>query len=177
MQPFLYVISNLFAYSTLAMSKQFRCRLATSLDAIKVFGVLEEVAGEIPLVFKTEEARNSVRNRVEEWCSNNISLAASCDSRVVGFLLAEPDKVRAFYDHEQRQWLHIAYVGVTKDWRGKGPFPALMAGIMARGFPLSAEVKYKNRSDMARKLRDCFGFRNEGCLRFPDGDDFIWEPK
>lgn len=157
------------------MPKRFRRKIAKSLDADEVFSVLREVSGKIPLALDTEEVQETLLGSVRKLCGNGVSLIASSDGQVIGFLLAKLDEYRCFQDRDQRQWLHICYIGVTKNWRRKGPFPALMADIMALGLPLSAEVKHANKSGMAKKLVDCFGFRMEGPSP-KEGDYFIWEP-
>ena len=156
------------------MPKQFCCRIAKSSNADEVFTVLTEVAEEIPLELETEKAQHTLLDLVREWCGNGVSMIASRGGQVIGFLLVKPDEYRRFQDSEQRQWLHICYIGVKKEWRSKGMFQALMAEIMDRGLPLSTEVKHANKSHMARKLVGCFGFRMEGPSR--RGDYFIWEP-
>ena len=110
---------------------------------------------------------NCLRSLVKRMCENRKSLIASSDGHVIGFLLVRPE------DYCGRQLL-IAYLGVTEDWRRKGPFPALMARIMARGLPLLAEVKHANKSNMANKLVDCFGFRKDGPSLL-QGDYFVWD--
>lgn len=148
--------------------KQFRCRIARSSDTDEVVNLLKELADKIPLKVETKEHINGLRSLIERMCGNGKSLVASSDGHVIGFLLVRLE------DYLGRQGLLIAYVGVTENWRGKGPFPALMARIKVQGLPLWAEVKHANKSHMATKLVDCFGFRKNGPSP-SQGDYFVWD--
>ena len=150
------------------MTKQFRCRTARRSDADEVFAVLKEVAAEIPVKLETEEASNCLKGLVEEKCGNGKSLIAVYDGHAIGFLPAQTE------DYRGLQFLSIDYVGVAKDWRGKGVFRAFMERIKGRGLPLLAEVKYANKSNIAKKLVDCFGFHKDARSIWEDGDYFVW---
>jgi hypothetical protein len=71
-------------------------RLAVSNDAEGIFVVLEEVAPEIPLQL-TAKAREIIIRRAVQCCSSGESfVAVDHGGRIVGFLLAEPDKWERF---------------------------------------------------------------------------------
>jgi hypothetical protein len=149
--------------------------IATAEMAAEVFTLLEEVAPEIPVRLDTAEHQRAMRCTVEESCSNGASLVAIEGARLVGFLLVAPDEYRNFQDREGRSWFNVSYGGVTKNRRGDGIFPGLMASIMARRVPLSAEVKHANQSGMAERLEK-LGFHKDSPSPKDDGDEFIWEP-
>jgi hypothetical protein len=149
--------------------------IATAEMAAEVFTLLEEVAPEIPVRLDTAKHQGAMRCTVEKCCSNGASLVAIEGGRIVGFLLVTPDKGQNFQDREGRSWLNVSYGGVTKNRRGDGIFTGLMASIMARRVPLSAEVKHANQSGMAERLEK-LGFHRDGPSPLRNGDEFIWEP-
>ena len=147
-------------------------RLAVSSDLEGIFVVLEEVAPEIPLQLDTPKAREIVFSRVVQCCSCEKScVAVDHAGRVVGFLLAEPDKMERF--HHDNQALHLPYGGVTKSMPKQGAFYRLVEKAMSRQVPLTATVKRANRCGMAARLMK-IGFTKISCN--DKEDQFRWQP-
>jgi ribosomal protein S18 acetylase RimI-like enzyme len=142
-----------------------------STDADGILAVLEEVAPEIPLPL-TAKAREIIRARVVQCCSSQQScVAVDPADRVVGFLLAEPDKKERL--HHDNQALHLPYAGVTKSGRRQGVFHKLLEEVMSRQVVLTATVKCANRCGMAARLMK-IGFTKISSNG--QDDQFWWQP-
>jgi len=133
-----------------------RIRAANEQDAAAIFRLLEEVAGEIPVLLDLPERRSKVEEMVRVCCDAGESwVAASDDLRVTGFLLVEPDQIERF--HHNNGALHLAYAGVPVNCRGRGVFKALVGKAMTRNVPLTATVKHNNQAAMRQRLLN-YGF-------------------
>ncbi len=100
-------------------SETVEYRPARSIEADRILAVLAEVAPEIPVQL-TPKAREIISSRTAQCCSSEQScVAVDHAGRVVGFLLAEPDKM------ESSQALHLPCAGVTKRFRKQGSALAL----------------------------------------------------
>jgi hypothetical protein len=74
-------------------------RLATAPDAPGIFAVLEEVAPKIPVRLDGQQRKELLFARIQGCCCPGESwVAVGCDEQIVGFLLAEPDKLERFYN-------------------------------------------------------------------------------
>ena len=148
-------------------------RLAVSNDAKGIFVVLEEVAPEIPLQLDTSKAREIIFSRVVQCCSSEEScVAVDHAGRIIGFLLAEADKIERF--HHDNKALHLPYGGVTKSLRKQGAFHKLVEKVMSRQVPLTATVKRANPCGMAARLIK-IGFTK---ISGNDQEDqFRWQPR
>jgi hypothetical protein len=155
----------------LKAGKMLEYRLAVSSDVEWIFGVLEEVAPEIPLQL-TAKAREIIISRAVQCCNFKEScVAVDHASRIVGFLLAEPDKMERFYHDNQA--LHLPYGGVTKSLRKRGAFQKLIEMVMSRQVPLTATVKRANQCGMAVRLMK-IGFTKISSNA--QEDQFRWQP-
>ena len=135
---------------------EIRIRAANAQDAAAIFRLLEEVAGEIPVLLDLPERRSKIEEIVRVRCDAGESwVAASDDLRVIGFLLVEPDQIERF--HHDNGALHLAYAGVPADCRGRGVFRALVGKAMTRNVPLTATVKRNNQAAMRQRLLN-YGF-------------------
>src|ERR1700733_7370895 len=149
-----------------------RYRRATKNDAALIFSVLEEVAGEIPVLLDNPERKNLVFAHVQTCCDSGESwMALTTNDRVVGFLLAEPDAQERFF--QANQALHLPFGGVSRNHRGQHIFSTLAEKIMAKGVPLTGTVKRANKSGMAgRLLKLGFAIVSSG----EDEDRLRWQP-
>jgi ribosomal protein S18 acetylase RimI-like enzyme len=126
-------------------------RTAKPKDASGILAVLMAVANEIPLFVDTKDRKAAVRRIVRQCISSDESLVAVDDaSKIVGFLLIEPDEMQRF--QLENDALHLSYAGVNKTNRGCGVFRSLMEILIRRGMPLTATVKNANQSQMAKRL-------------------------
>ena len=83
--------------------------------------MLAEVAPEVPLPL-TPKAREIIHARVVQCCHTEQSwVAVDPSGRVVGFVLAEPDKMPRL--HHGNHALHLPCRGVTKDLAQAGGLP------------------------------------------------------
>lgn len=120
-------------------------------DAQGVCLALAEVAPEVPLLMDTNERQQAVAAIVNACIGSGESWVAIDDGgQIVGFLLAEPNKIERFLGDNDA--IHLAYIGVAKSHRGRGIFRALIRHAMDRCAPLTAVVKMGNQSGMAKRL-------------------------
>jgi ribosomal protein S18 acetylase RimI-like enzyme len=150
-----------------------RCRVAAPGDAAEIFGVLAEVAPEIPLLLDTVERREAVSRIVGNCIATGDSwVATDGGGAVAGFILVEPDEMERF--QRDNDALRLRYAGVVNSYRRQGVFRALVQQVMKRKVPLTATVKAANRSQMAALLKR-IGFQK--CSGDPQlEEDFRWQP-
>ena len=129
-----------------------QCRVAAPDDAVGIFGVLAEVAQEIPLRIDTGERREAIF-RIIEGCigAGESRIATDGGGGTVGFVLVEPDEIERFQRNNHA--LHLRYTGVAKAQRRRGIFRALVRQLMKRSVPLTATVKAGNKCQMAVLLQ------------------------
>ncbi len=150
------------------------CRVAAPGDAAGIFGVLEQVASEIPLLIDTRERREGVSKIMYKCISTGESWVATDGGGVVaGFILVEPDEMERFQRNNAA--LHLAYAGVAKTQRKHGIFRAMLQHVMNRNVPLTATVKFANQSGMAERLKR-IGFRRTSVDSSREEYTFIWQP-
>jgi hypothetical protein len=103
------------------LATTYRYRLATSDDVSAIFAVLKEIAPEIPLRLDNSERQMLVFEQIHRCIgSGEVWIALDRDNQVVGFLLAEPDKLERFF-HEN-QALELSYGGVRPGHTGESTF-------------------------------------------------------
>jgi ribosomal protein S18 acetylase RimI-like enzyme len=148
-------------------------RLAIVDDAPVIFGVLVEVAPEIPLLLDTEGRRGAVARMVMECVLAGESwVAVDGGGDVAGFLLVVPDEIERF--QRDNHALHLRYSGVAISYRRQGVFRVMIQQVMERKVPLTATVKAANQSQMAEILKH-MGFQKwSGDSHLEE--DFRWQP-
>jgi hypothetical protein len=127
-------------------------RSATSNDTDAIFGILETIACAIPLKLDRPGNREKILSCVGRCCRNGHSYVAELDGQIVGFLLA---------DVSGSGHVELPYGGVSKDFRERGAFSALMSRIKRDGRPIIAKVHRHNKSKMADRLKR-YGFSYDG---------------
>ena len=149
------------------------CRKAAPSDTLGIFGLLEEVAPEIPLLIDTGERREAVSRIINNCIETGESWVAT-DSRgvVAAFILVEPDEMERF--HHDNQALHLRYAGVSESCRRQGIFRALVQRVMEQSVPLTATVKASNQCQMAARLT-LIGFQTRRTTS--DEQRVIWKPE
>jgi ribosomal protein S18 acetylase RimI-like enzyme len=127
-------------------------RSATSNDTDAILGILETIACAIPLKLDRPGNREKILVCIDRCCRNGYSYVAELDGQIVAFLLAD------VYGSGR---VELPYGGVSKDFRGRGAFSALMSRIKRDGRSISAKVHRDNKSKMADRLKR-HGFSYDG---------------
>jgi len=149
------------------------CHVAAPGDAAGIFGVLAEVAREIPLLIDTRERREAISGIVDKCIATSESWVATDGGGVVaGFILVEPDEMERFQNDNQA--LHLRYAGVSNSYRRQGIFRALIQQVMKRSVPLTATVKGANQCQMAALLQRADFQRWSGDPQIEE--HFRWQP-
>ena len=164
------------------LATTYRYRLATSHDAPEVFKLLEKVAPEIPVLLDTPKRQMANFEQIHRCISScEVWIALNRDNQIVGFLLAEPERLGR--SGEVNLTLDLPYGGVRPGHRGNYIFPTMVKKMMAKGVPLTATVSHNNKSNMASRLRK-LGFKTVAyedeilyAMRVSDEDTFRWQPQ
>ena len=129
----------------------FQYRDATSVDVDGIFALMQQIASEIPVSLDLPERQEIMRGIIAECCgSGDSQVAIDADGKLIGFVLAKPDRLERFLHNDNT--LQLPYIGVSTAKRQRGIFGALMAQMMAKGVPLTAMVLHGNQSSMANRL-------------------------
>jgi predicted N-acetyltransferase YhbS len=128
-------------------------RVAGADDHTDILEVLEEVAPEVPVRLDTPDRIEAIKSIIVECCASGDSTVAVDETgRVVGFVLAKPDNMERFENDNHA--ISLRYIGVAKQFRGRGIFGSLMRRYIENEDVLTATVLDGNQGDMLRRLTD-----------------------
>jgi hypothetical protein len=141
-------------------------RVAKPGDKADIFELLKACAGEIPVDLDGDGAEGPFRDIIDCCCQNGASFVAVVDERIVGFLLTNSSG----FQPEERK---IEYGCVASKYRGRRIFHLMLDEAKAISVRLDATVKDANKSGLAGRLVNNYGFKE--CGPTPDkGRLFRW---
>lgn len=148
---------------------EISCRPAALDDAGEIHALLLRLAPEMPLLVDTLEREEALYALVRNCARSGESwVAVDAGGRIVGFALAEPNRLGRHY--AEGEVLELHHAGVAAEVRGQGIFRRLIGEMQSRLVPVTTTVPAQNRSGVAQRLHH-LGFRQAG------GEDRLrWEP-
>src|SRR5258708_7728549 len=127
-------------------SNTIEYRIASRNDETDMYGVIEEVAPEIPVLLDIEDRQDAMRGIIVECHKSRKSwVAVNANGGVVGCVLARPDF------HEDGA-ISLRYIGVSKTSRRQGIFATFIEKLKTNGVALTASVLHNNSSAMGDRL-------------------------
>jgi GNAT superfamily N-acetyltransferase len=135
-------------------------------EAADILAAAKAVADEIPLQLDALEQEEALYRTIRTCARSGESWVAVDGSRIVGFLLVEPNQTDRFWGEDEA--LDLRYGGVLPGHRGRGIFTELLRRVVGRLVPLTAAIPAANRSAAARRLKAVgfVGSPSSGGMRF-----------
>lgn len=148
---------------------------AASLGDLKdIWGLVKNVAGDIPFDPGNEAAQESILSELMACCTSGLSpVAMGEDKAIVGALLVRRDDFE--WGFRNGNAVHVSYAAVAPSHRDKGVLGALVAEIQGRKVPVFVSVKSGNQSGLADELKK-LGFAHECAATSGWGDLYKWQP-
>jgi len=148
---------------------------AASLGDLKdIWGLVKNVASDIPFDAGSEAAQESVLSELMACCTSGLSpVAMGEDKSIVGALLVRRDDFD--WGFRNGHAVHVSYAAIAPSHRDKGVLGALVAEIQERKVPVLVSVKSGNQSGLADALKR-LGFAHECAAASGWGDLYKWQP-
>jgi L-amino acid N-acyltransferase YncA len=145
---------------------------ATDVEAI--LSILSEVACQIPVKLSTSEHVKRMKEQINRYCLDDVSLVAINENGVViGFQLAERRSAEGFRCPDEL-YIYLAYAGVTAAAAGQKVFRQLIEAEKRFELPLVTEVKPDNKSDMAARL---LHYKFQPYSSYDINGNYRWDPE
>jgi hypothetical protein len=149
-------------------------RAASLGDLRDIWGLLQQVASDIPADLGSEATQENILTELMACCTSGLSpIAVDKDKAIIGALLARRDDFE--WGFKNSEAVHISYAAIAPSHRDQGVFAALVAEIQGRKTPVFASVKSGNQCGLADELKK-LGFEHECTAASGWGDLYKWQP-
>lgn len=149
-------------------------RAASLADLKDMWGLVRQVADDIPFDLQTEAGQESMLTELMCCCSSGLSpIAVGDDKAVVGALLARRDDFE--WGFRNANVIHVAYAAVAPEQRDKGLLQSLLAKVQEQKVPVLVSVKSGEKLGLADQLK-ALGFAHECKAESEWGDLYKWQP-
>jgi hypothetical protein len=148
---------------------------AASLDDLKdMWGLVRQVADDIPFDLQTEAGQESMLTEIMKCCTSGLSpVAVGDDKAIVGALLARRDEFE--WGMVNANVIHVSYAAVAPDQRDKGLLETLLGKVKEQKVPVLVSVKSGDKFGLADQLKT-LGFAHECTAESGWGDLYKWQP-
>ena len=149
-------------------------RAASLEDLRDIWGLLQQVASDIPADLRSEAEQENILTELMACCTSGFSpIAVDKDKAIVGALLVRRDDFE--WGFKNSQAVHISYAAIAPGHRDQGVCAALVTEIQERKAPVFASVKSGNQFGFADELMK-LGFVHECTAASGWGDLYKWQP-
>ena len=149
-------------------------RTASLSDLKDIWGLMREVAPDIPFDLTNERAQESALSELMACCTSGLSPVAFGDDRtIVGALLVRRDDFE--WGFRNSKAVHISYAAIAPGHRDQGVLASLVAEIKGQRVPILASVKSGDKFGFADHLKQ-LGFVHECTAASGWGDLYKWQP-
>jgi ribosomal protein S18 acetylase RimI-like enzyme len=150
-------------------------RTASLGDLRDIWGLLRQVAADIPVDLQSEAAQENILSELMACCTSGLSPVAVDENKVIaGALLARRDDFE--WGLRNSDAIHISYAAIAPGHRDQGVFASLVSEIQRRKASVFASVKSGNRLGLADELKK-LGFEHECTAASGWGDLYKWTPR
>lgn len=149
-------------------------RAASLSDLQDIWGLVRQVARDIPFDLESGAAQESLLSEIMSCCTSGLSpLAVGDDKTVIGALLVRRDDFE--WGLRNSRAVHLSYAAIASGHRDQGLLKSLMSRIQEQKVPIFASVKSGDQSGLADELEK-LGFVHECRAANGWGDLFKWQP-
>ena len=127
---------------------------AASLEDLRgIWGLLQQVASDIPADLRSEAEQENILTEIMACCTSGFSpIAVDKDKAIVGALLVRRDDFE--WGFKNSRAVHISYAAIAPGHRDQGVCAALVTEIQERRAPVFASVKSGNQSRVRRRTHE-----------------------
>ncbi|HET6377057.1 MAG TPA: hypothetical protein VFG05_01915 [Methylocella sp.] len=152
----------------------FTQRAESLADLRDIWGLLRQVADDIPFDLRSEVSQECLLSEAMACCTSGLSGAAlDGEKAVIGTLLARRDDFE--WGLRNSDAIHVSYAAIAPGRREQGVLASLIAGIQERKVPVFVSVKRGNQIGLAEELGK-LGFKHECTAESGWGDLYKWLP-
>jgi hypothetical protein len=149
-------------------------RAASLADLKDVWGLVQQVADDIPFDLKSEAGQESMLSELMACCTSGLSpVALGEDKEIVGALFARRDDFE--WGFRNANVIHVSYAAIVPDKRDSGLLEALVTEIKDRKVPVLVSVKSGDKLGLSDELKK-LGFEHECAAESGWGDLYKWQP-
>jgi len=149
-------------------------RPASLGDLKGTWGLMKQVATDIPVELGSEAAQESVLSELMACCTSGLSpVALGEDKAIIGAVLVRRDDFQ--WGFRNGGAVHISYAAVAPNYRDQGVLRALVSEVQQRKVPIDARVKGGNQFGLGDELK-ALGFAHETAAADGWGDLYKWQP-
>lgn len=149
-------------------------RMASLSDVQGIWGLLRQVAGDVPFKVEDELEQESLLSEIVACCTSGLSpVLVDNEKGIVGALLARRDDFE--WGFRNSEAIHVAYAAVAPAAREEKVLPTLLGELQGRKVPLFASVKSGEQLGLASALGE-LGFTHEVKALNGWGDLYQWTP-
>lgn len=150
-------------------------RAASLGDVPGIWGLMKQVAADIPFDLGNEAAQESMLSELMACCTSGLSpVAVGDDKAIVGALLVRRDDFE--WGFRNSEAVHVAYAAIAASHRQQGVLRSLLAEIQQRKVPVLASVKSGDQIGFSDTLKE-LGFAHECTAASGWGDLYKWQPQ
>lgn len=149
-------------------------RVASLSDVQGIWGLIRQVAGDIPFQVESEAEQESVLSELVACCTSGLSPILVDDEKgIVGALLARRDDFEwGFLNNEA---IHVAYAAVAPSHRDQDVLSKLFSEVQGQKMQVLASVKSGEKLGLTDVL-GTLGFAHEAKAESGWGDLYKWKP-
>lgn len=149
-------------------------RAASLEDLRDIWGLLRQVAPDIPMDLGSEAAQENILTEIMACCTSGLSpVAVGKDKAIIGALLARRDDFE--WGFKNSDAIHVSYAAIAPSHRDQGVFATLVSEIQGRNVPVFASVKSGDQFGLADELKK-LGFEHECTAASGWGELYKWQP-
>ena len=149
-------------------------RMATLSDMRSIWGLVRQVAPDIPADLANEAVQENILTEIMACCTSGLTpIALGKDKSVVAALLARRDTFEWGFLNSNA--IHISFAAISPEQRDQGIFASLIGDMKGCQATLFASVKNGDRFGIADELKK-LGFARECTAANGWGDLYKWLP-
>jgi len=149
-------------------------RPASLNDLKDIWGLMRQVAGDVPFNVESEAEQHSILSELMACCTSGLSpIAVGDDKAIVGALLVRRDDFEWGLCNSEA--VHVSYAAIAPSHRDQGVLRSLVADVQERKVPIFVSVKSGNQLGLADQLKE-LGFAHECAAASGWGDLYKWQP-
>lgn len=149
-------------------------RMASLSDVQGIWGLLRQVAADVPFKLEDELEQESLLSELMACCTSGLSpVLVDHEKGIVGALLARRDTFE--WGFRNSEAIHVAYAAVAPAVREDKVLPTLLGELQEKKVPLLASVKTGEQLGFATVLGE-LGFVHEIKAGNGWGDLYQWNP-
>ncbi len=147
-------------------------RSASLSDLKDVWGLVRQVAADIPFDLDSEAGQESMLSEIMACCTSGLSpVAVGEDKAIVGALLARRDDFE--WGFRNANVIHVSYAAIAPG--GSGVLESLVSKMKDSKVPIFVSVKSGNKIGLSDELTK-LGFEHECKAESGWGDLYKWQP-